>query len=123
MSVKIVDYKLRTSESGKAFFTLSLQGGVEIVQSSSGKQYVTARKANMPTTFDEMTCQTLIGQELPGTIQKVVCDPYEYTVQDTGEIITLNHRYEYTQEDAPAVQQGLSTIYVSSQDGMHSRVM
>jgi hypothetical protein len=98
--VRIVNYQKRTTEEGKEFFTLELQGGVEIVKSQeTGKLYMTARKANMSCTFDELTCQSLIGTELPGSVRKVECEAYEYTIKETGEIITLSHRYEYVEQE------------------------
>ena len=97
--VRIVNYQKRMTEEGKEFFTLELQGGIEMVKSQeTGKFYVTARKANISSTFDELTCQALIGTELPGAVKKVDCEPYEYVVKDTGEVITLSHRYEYVEE-------------------------
>ena len=97
--VKVVNYQKRVTEQGMEFFVLEVQGGVEMVKSQeTNKFYLTARKALVPSTFDEMTCKALIGTDLPGVVGKVACEPYEYTIKDTGEIITLNHRYEYTQE-------------------------
>ncbi len=116
--VKIIDYKLRSSYEGKEFLALTLQGGIEIVKSANGSSYVTIRKCSLPTTFDEVTCQSLIGQELPGTIQKVDCEPYEYTIQQTGEIVILNHRFEYVEEQIqPAVE--FSSIVAHSSNGIH----
>jgi hypothetical protein len=102
--VRIVNYQKKVSEEGKVFFTLELQGGIEMVKSvQSGKFYLTARKVSMSTTFDENVCQSLIGTELPGEVKKVNCEPYEYTIKDTGEMITLTHRYEYFNgEETPA---------------------
>ena len=100
--VRIVNYQKRTTEEGKEFFTLELQGGIEIVKSQeTGKSYMTARKASMSCTFDELTCQSLIGTELPGSVRKVECEAYEYTIKDTGEVITLSHRFEYVEQEAP----------------------
>ena len=100
--VRIVNYQKRTTEEGKEFFTLELQGGIEIVKSQeTGKSYMTARKASMSCTFDELTCQSLIGTELPGSVRKVECEEYEYTIKDTGEVITLSHRFEYVEQEAP----------------------
>ena len=110
--VRIVNYQKRTTEQGKEFFTLELQGGVEIVKSQeTGKSYMTARKASMSSTFDELTCQSLIGTELPGSVKKVECEAYSYTIKDTGEIITLNHRYEYvdTEVSVPATDLSKTT--------------
>ena len=100
--VRIVNYQKRTTEEGKEFFTLELQGGIEIVKSQeTGKSYMTARKASMSCTFDELTCQSLIGTELPGSVRKVECEEYEYTIKDTGEVISLSHRFEYVEQEAP----------------------
>ena len=110
--VRIVNFQKRTTEQGKEFFTLELQGGVEIVKSQeTGKSYMTVRKASMSSTFDEFTCQSLIGTELPGSIKKVECEAYSYTIKDTGEIITLNHRYEYvdTEVSVPATDLSKTT--------------
>jgi len=110
--VRIVNYQKRTTEQGKEFFTLELQGGVEIVKSQeTGKSYMTARKASMSSTFDELTCQSLIGTELPGSVKKVECEAYSYTIKDTGEVITLNHRFEYvdTEVSVPATDLSKAT--------------
>jgi hypothetical protein len=43
----------------------------------------------------------LIGREISGRIEKVPCEEYEYTVEETGEVITLSHRWEFLPENAP----------------------
>ena len=99
--VRISNYIKRTTEEGKEFYILELQGGIEVVKSrETGKNYMTARKASMSCTFDELTCQSLIGTELPGSVRKVECEEYSYTIKDTGEIITLSHRFEYVEQEA-----------------------
>ncbi len=111
--VRIVNFQKRTTEQGKEFFTLELQGGVEIVKSQeTGKSYMTVRKASMSSTFDEFTCQSLIGTELPGSIKKLECEAYSYTIKDTGEIITLNHRFEYVDDEVsvPATDRSITTV-------------
>ena len=101
--VRIVNYQKRTTEEGKEFFTLELQGGIEVVKSKeTGKSYMTARKASMSCTFDELTCQSLIGTELPGSVKKIVCEEYSYTIKETGEIITLSHRFDYVEHENPS---------------------
>lgn len=100
--VRIINYKKRETEDGKEFFVLELQGGIEMVKSKeTGKFYVTARKASISSTFDELTCQALIGTELPGKVEKVECEAYEYVIKDTGETITLTHKFEYMEEGNP----------------------
>lgn len=96
--VTIINYKARESEAG-AFYVLELQSGVEMVKSQTTNQYyATAKKAYISSTFDEQTCQALIGTQMQGNINKVACDPYEYTIKKTGETIILSHRYEYVDE-------------------------
>lgn len=97
--VRIVNYQKRTTEEGKDFFVLEIQSGISMVKSKeTGKFYATANKASISSTFDELTCQALIGTELPGKVEKINCEPYNYTIKDTGEVITLTHRFEYVDE-------------------------
>lgn len=99
--VRIINYLERTSEEGKKFYVLEVQGGMEMVKSQvSGSFYATAKKATIASTFDELTCQALVGTDIPGAIKKVSAEPYEYTIRDTGETIILNHKYEYEPEEA-----------------------
>lgn len=104
--VKIVDYKERVKEDNSSFFLLEVQGGVELVKSqSTGSYYATSKKAYIPTTFNEIVCQSLIGQELDGSIVKQPCEPYTYVVKETGEELTVNHRWVFTPEKEKAVIQ------------------
>lgn len=97
--VTIIGYKERQTEDGKTFFVLEAQGGIEMVQSQvTGKFYATAKKAFIPATFDEATCKALIGTQMQGEIIKEECEPYEYVNRETGEVLTLSHRYVYFQE-------------------------
>lgn len=97
--VRIINYQKRTTEEGKDFFVLEIQSGITMVKSvTTGKFYATANKASISSTFDELTCQALIGTELPGKVEKVNCEVYDYTIKDTGEVITLTHRFEYVDE-------------------------
>lgn len=95
--VKIIATKVSQSKEGKPFISLKLQGDPEFVQSQqTGKMYLTAKSCIIATTFDEATATSLIGKQLPGTVERVPSEPYEYTVEATGEVITLSHRYEYS---------------------------
>lgn len=97
--VTVIDYSERTNAEGKNFFALVIQGGLEMVKShNTGKYYATARKASIVSTFDERTCKSLIGSQIPGAIHKVSCDTYDYTIKETGEIIQLSHSYVYLPE-------------------------
>ena len=103
--VRIVNYKQRQSEDGKEFFVLEITSGIEMVMSrETGQFYATAKRAYIASTFDEETCKALIGTEMPGNVSKIDCEPYEYTIKDTGEIITLTHKYMYLPEVTSATK-------------------
>jgi hypothetical protein len=98
--VRIIDFKNIKQKTGTEFNLLVVQGGLEpLVSKATGRIYFTMRKANVSTTFDEATCKSLVGTELPGTIEKTDCDPYEYAVPETGEILTLKHNWRYVDKD------------------------
>lgn len=106
--VKIVDYKTYQKEDGTEFFALVVQGGLEAVKSQeTNRTYFTARTAKVPCTFNELTCQGLVGSELPGSIQKVEVEPYEYAIPETGELISLSHRNEYIGEEEKIIKDNL----------------
>ena len=108
--VTITDYKPCTSQEGKEFFAIIMQGDVTVAQSESGNFYLTANKASIPTSFNEAVCQTLIGKTLSGNIQKVPCESYEFT-RETGETVTVNYRYQYSpKEEDATVRQGLNLV-------------
>ena len=97
--VTIADYKTYQREDGTDFCVLVVKGEVEAVKSKeTGRLYLTAKTANVACTFDAPMCQALIGTEMDGRIKKVAVDPYEYAIPETGEIITLSHRYEFVSE-------------------------
>ena len=97
--VQIVDFAKRHNADGEEFHTLILQGSLELVKSkTTGNYYATAKRTSITSTFTEKVCQELIGQQLPGSIQRVACEPYEFTVPDTGEVISLEHRWVYLKE-------------------------
>lgn len=113
--VKVIDYQLRKAESGKEFCTLTVQGGIEIVQSQeTGSFYATTKKANITCTFNEETCKMLIGQELQGCIHKVECEPYDYAVPSTAEVIQLTHKYLYSPTDeAPSFAKSIFSEFLN----------
>ena len=91
--VRIINYTERVTENGESFFTLELQGGIEIIKSKTGNFYATAKKASIPSTFNLDTCKALIDEELEGNIKKIDCEPYNYKIPETGEEIILTHKY------------------------------
>ncbi|GAA4890356.1 hypothetical protein GCM10023311_13190 [Flaviramulus aquimarinus] len=99
--VRIINYKERFKDDGTSFFVLELQGGIEMVKSkATGNFYATAKRAYIPSTFDEDVCSALIGTEMAGSIIKEDCEPFTYAIKETGEEVTLNHRWIYVTEDA-----------------------
>ena len=71
-----------------------------MVQSSNtGRFYATAKRCSVTCTFSEEIAKTLIGKQMKGRIERVQSDPYEYTVKETGELITLAHTYNYLPEE------------------------
>lgn len=98
--VRVIGYYENERSNGEKFYSLSIQGGIEMVRSvETGNYYATVRKTRITSTFDEATCKALIGSEMPGRIVKQECDPYEYTVEETGEVIELYHNYRYLPDE------------------------
>jgi hypothetical protein len=62
--------------------------------------YLTARTAWIPSTFNVPTAVELVGTTLTGEIRKVNCEPYDYTIKETGEVIQLTYSFEYLPEGA-----------------------
>jgi hypothetical protein len=94
--VTVIDYAGRRSADGKEFFVLILMGGIEFVQSThTGCFYATAWKSSITTTFNEQVCKGLVGKTLPGEVQRIEVEPYEFKVEDTGETIMLTHKFRF----------------------------
>lgn len=106
--VTIVDYKTYQKEDGSEFHAVIVQGGLETVKSKETERtYLTARTAKVPCTFNEETCKSLIGTQLPGSIRKVDVAAYDYTNPQTGEMLTLTHRYEFIGEEESILKQNV----------------
>jgi len=98
----LVNHALRQSKKdGREFVALILQGGLSLVQSKkTGNYYATVKQCSIPSTFDEETAKGFIGERLPGSVQRMSCETYEWTNKDTGEVIELSHRWVYVPEGA-----------------------
>jgi len=97
--VTIVDFVKRTNKDGKDFNALILQSGLELVKSKeTGNYYATSKRASISSTFDDAMYQSLIGQQIAGSIQRVEAQPYEFTNKTTGEVLTLTNRWVYLKE-------------------------
>lgn len=99
--VTVVDYATRTSKDGREFNVLILQGGLNVVQSrQSGNYYATVKKCSIPSTFDASTAQSMIGERIPGSVQKKSCEPYTFVAKKTGEVMPMDYRWVYLPEGA-----------------------
>jgi hypothetical protein len=97
--VTIVDFVKRQNREGVEFNALILQSGIELVKSKeTGNYYATSKKASITSTFSDAECQNLIGQQIPGSVQRAECDPYSFANQETGEVVELTHRWVYLKE-------------------------
>jgi len=107
--VEIVGFRTYQKDDGDDFHVLVVQGGLEAVKSrQTGRTYITMRTANVPCTFNEVTCEALIGQKLTGAIKKVETEPYEFTIQETGEVIERSHRYEFISEEESIIENNVT---------------
>lgn len=99
--VTVIDYAERQRQDGSVFYALILQGGLSLVQSrNTGNFYATVKKCSIPITFDEKIAQSMVGEQVPGSIQRKSCEPYEWTNKETGELLELSHRWVYLPEGA-----------------------
>jgi len=99
--VIITKLEKRKNVKGEEFNVLTLQGNVEVVISkATGRPYLTARKTSIPVSFDETLAEKMIGSELPGTIERIETEEYEFTIPGTKQKLKLSHRWQYNQEPA-----------------------
>ena len=97
--VTVTNFFERTRKDGTQFIALEITGGVELIQSATtNRWYATVRKCSIPSTFSKEIAESIIGSKLPGEVVKVICEPYEYVNQRTGEIMKLQHSYAYQAE-------------------------
>ena len=99
--VQVVDFAQRKASDGREFYVLIIQGGLSFVQSrNTGNYYATVKKCSIPSTFDEATAKSMVGEKVAGSVQKKACDAYAFTNKQTGEIIEINYRWVYVPEGA-----------------------
>ena len=110
---------------GDPFVSLELQGGITMIQSkSSGRFYATSKRTRIASTFDLETAKLLIGEKIPGSIEKVSCEPYEYQIPGSNETVTLDFTYQFVSEGSrfksPVITNQLHTdAEVFSTNGQH----
>ena len=105
--VTISGYRKRKNAEGIEFCALILMGGIELIRSTiTGQYYATAWKTSITSTFPEEICKHLVGEKLPGTIEKIETEPYEYAIPSTGECITLSHKYRFNADpNSPTMEE------------------
>jgi hypothetical protein len=108
--VTVKDYHVRQGDNGSEYISLELTGDVCFVQSqTTGRFYAAAKRCFMYAALDEPTAKSLVGSRMPGSIERVACDPYEYTIESTGEVLSLAYSYVYRPDcietaEAPVTQ-------------------
>ena len=87
--ITVVDFAKRQRKTdGSEFFVLILQGGLSLVQSrNTGNYYATVKRCSIPSTFDEETAKGMVGETVPGSIQRKDCEPYGFTFWITGGLM------------------------------------
>lgn len=107
--VTVVNYHLREGEKGK-YISLELNGDLEMVQSqNTGRFYATVRRCFIFSTFEEKVAKMMVGKQMPGSIVRVPCEPYDYTVPETAEVIKLAYKYDYVPDEVRVVANSLVT--------------
>lgn len=109
--VTITGYEPREKD-GKIFFAITLQGEARMALSKeTGNFYLTADRLSVTTALSEVMCQMLVGKQLPGSLQKVECEPYQYTNKETGKVLTLTSKTQYSpKEDCNVVRSANPTM-------------
>lgn len=103
--VKVSDYKVRTTKTGRPFIALDLIGGLEMVFSkTTGGYYAAVKRCSIPTSIDEQTAKLLIGSDLAGEIVKQPAQPYEF-VTANNEKMMLDYTYVFMPEVTASTQQ------------------
>ena len=88
-------------KDGSTFISLELTGDLELIQSqTTGKYYASVRKVKIPSTFNEQVAKMMIGQQIEGSIERIIVEPYEYVNKTSGEVIMLQHSYAYRPKGA-----------------------
>jgi hypothetical protein len=65
-----------------------------MISKSSGRPYVSVRKTSIPCSLEDNQAQALIGKELPGSIERVSCTPFEVKLA-TGKKVKISTAFQY----------------------------
>lgn len=95
--VQVLEVVERTSSTGNTFRVVIVGSDAQVVFSKDGKPRVDSVKAGIPSNLPTEALKALIGNKLPGKIEKQECEPYTFIGND-GEEITLDYRWQYAAE-------------------------
>ena len=96
MCVTIIGLERKTNLKTKEPYTvLVLQGNAVVLQSkATSLSYVSARKTTIPCALDDVLAKSLIGQSLPGSIEKVACAPFDVKLPN-GKKVKISEKFQY----------------------------
>jgi hypothetical protein len=94
--VQIIAFeKKENSRTKETYSVLVLQGEPEVlISKSSGRPYISARKTTIPCALEENQALALLGKELPGSIERVSCTPFEVKLA-TGKKVRISTAYQF----------------------------
>jgi hypothetical protein len=94
--VQIIGFEKKKNEKTKeSYSVLILSGEPEVmISKSSGRPYVSARKTTIPCALEENQAQALIGKELPGSIERVSCTPFEVKLAN-GKKVKISTAFQF----------------------------
>ena len=97
--VTIVEVAERTAANGNVFCSVMVAGDASVHMSAEGKASLVALKASIPSNLPKDVLESMIGNKLPGKVERVETEPYQWVNPNTGEEITLSHTYKYSPEE------------------------
>jgi hypothetical protein len=97
--VTIIGLEKKTNlKSKESYLVLLVQGSAEVLTSkASGRAYISSRRASVPCALSDVQAKALIGQKLPGSIEKVACAPFEVKLP-TGKKLKISETYQFRPE-------------------------
>jgi hypothetical protein len=101
--VTIIGLEKKTNlKTKEPYSVLVLQGNAEVLKSkATSRPYISARKSTIPCALDDVQAKALIGQMLPGSIEKVACTPFEVKLP-TGKKVKISEKFQYFPEKEKA---------------------
>lgn len=100
--VTVSGYNVRNKKDGTTFITLNLVGKLEFVQSqSTGNFRAVVSRCEIAASFPEEVAKLVVGTQMPGQIVRTQAkEPYTIVDKQSGEQITMTHRWSYLPEGA-----------------------